>query len=73
MKLLNNLLEALRESFVNALRDQVHILKNLISVTKLKRTLVRYLGWGLLNMGKPFTRIGNWFWKKHRTVLNWDK
>ena len=73
MKWLNKLLEALRESFVNALRDQVDILKNLISVTKLKRTLVRYLGLALLNTGKPFTRIGNWFWKKHRTVLNWDK
>lgn len=73
MKWLNKLLEALRESFVNALRDQVDILKNLISVTKLKRTLVRYLGWGLLNMGKPFTRIGNWFWKLHCTVLDWNK
>jgi len=24
-------------------------------------------------MGKPFTCIGNWFWKKHRTVLDWNK
>jgi len=22
-------------------------------------------------MGKPFTRIGNWFWRLHRTVLKW--
>jgi len=27
----------------------------------------------LLNTGKPFTRVGNWFWKKHRDVLNWNK
>lgn len=73
MKWLNNLLEALRESFVNALRDQVDILKNLISVTKLKRTLVKYLAWGLLYMGKPFTCVGNWFWKLHCTVLDWNK
>jgi hypothetical protein len=42
------------------------------SVTKLKPTLVKYLGWGLLYMGKPFTCIGNWFWKKHRAVLDWN-
>jgi len=27
----------------------------------------------LLNTGKPFTRIGNWFWKKHRDVLDWNQ
>ena len=43
------------------------------SVTNLKRTLVKYLGWALLYMGKPFTAIGNWFWKKHRAVLDWNK
>ena len=43
------------------------------NVTKLKPTGVKYLGWALLYMGKPFTRIGNWFWKKHRKVLDWNK
>ena len=44
----------------------------LTSVTKLKRTLVKYTGWGLLYMGKPFTRVGNFFWKLHRKVLDWN-
>ena len=44
----------------------------LINVTNLKRTSVRYLGLALLNMGKPFTSVGNWFWRKHRTVLDWN-
>jgi hypothetical protein len=57
----------------NVLFVRVDMLKNLISNTKLKHTLVRYLGLALLNTGKPFTRIGNWFWKKHRTVLDWNK
>jgi len=38
----------------------------------MKRKAIKYLGWGLLYMGKPFTRIGNWCWKKHRTVLDWN-
>ena len=38
----------------------------------MKHNLNTYLGWGLLYMGKPFTRIGNWFWKKHKEVLNWN-
>jgi hypothetical protein len=36
----------------------------LINVTNLKRTSVRYLGLALLKMGKPFTSVGNWFWRK---------
>jgi hypothetical protein len=44
----------------------------LINVTNLKRTLVKYLGWALLYVGKPFTSVGNWFWRKHRTVLDWN-
>jgi len=42
------------------------------SVTHVRKYSIRYLGWGLLYMGKPFTRIGNWFWKLHRTVLDWN-
>ena len=42
------------------------------SVQNLKRTSVKYFGWGLLYMGKPFTAVGNWFWKKHRAVLDWN-
>jgi len=45
----------------------------LINVTKLKRILVRYAGWTLLYMGRPFTATGNWFWKMHRKVLNINK
>ena len=44
----------------------------LINVTNLKRILVKHLGLALLNIGKPFTSIGNWFWRKHRTVLDWN-
>jgi len=73
MQWLNNLLAQLHVSLRNALLDRVDTLKNLTSVTKLKRTSVKYLGWGLLYMGKPFTAIGNWFWKLHRTVLDWNK
>ena len=43
----------------------------LTSVTNLKRTSAKYFGWGLLYMGKPFTAVGNWFWKRHRDVLDW--
>lgn len=39
----------------------------------MRKKLVYYFAMALLNIGKPFSRIGNWFWKKHRTVLNWDK
>jgi len=73
MKWLDNLLVHLHVSLRNELHDRVDILKNLISVTKLKRISVKYLVWGLLYMGKPFTSIGNWFWKLHRIVLDWNK
>ena len=72
MKWLNKLLDQLHLFIRNALLAPVDIARNLISNTKLKPTLVKYLGWGLLNMGKPFTRIGNWFWKLHRKVLDWN-
>jgi len=38
----------------------------------MKRAVVKYMGWGLLYMGRPFTCIGNWFWKMHRKVLKWN-
>jgi hypothetical protein len=38
----------------------------------IKRQAIKYLGWALLYMGKPFTRIGNWFWKMHKRVLDWN-
>jgi len=43
-----------------------------INLKPLKRFLIRYLGLGLLYCGKPFSRIGDWFWKLHRTVLDWN-
>lgn len=73
MRWLNNLLVHLHVTLRNELQDRVDILKSRINATKLKRTLVKYLGWGLLYMGKPFTCIGNWFWKMHRIVLDWNK
>jgi len=39
----------------------------------IKKEAIKYLGWVLLWMGKPFTSIGNWFWKLHRKVLDWNK
>ena len=42
-----------------------------IDFSKEKKAVIKYLGWGLLYMGKPFTAVGNWFWKKHRAVLDW--
>jgi hypothetical protein len=41
-----------------------------MTMTSARRYLIKYVGWGLLYCGKPFTAVGNWFWKKHRTVLN---
>lgn len=38
----------------------------------MKRTAIKYMGWALLYIGKPFTAIGNWFWKKHKHVLDWN-
>jgi len=38
----------------------------------MKKRAIKYLGLTLLYMGRPFTNIGNWFWKKHRTVLDWN-
>ncbi len=38
--------------------------------TDIKRCLIKYVGWGLLYCGKPFSAIGNWFWKKHKKVLD---
>ena len=38
----------------------------------MRKQAVKYFGWGLLYMSKPFTAIGDWFWKKHRDVLDWN-
>ena len=74
MKWLRKLqLEQLFQFIKNVSLVPAGIVKNLISNIKLKPTLVKLLGWGLLYMGKPFTAIGNWFWKLHRTVLDWNK
>ena len=73
MKWLDNLLVHLHVTLRNELHVRVDTLKNRINAIELKRTSVKYLGWGLLYMDKPFTSIGNWFWKLHRTVLDWNK
>ena len=73
MKWLNKILEQLLQFTKNVLLVPVDIARNLISNTKLKPTLVKYLAWALLYTGKPFTRVGNWFWKKHCKVLDWNK
>jgi len=44
-----------------------------IDFSKEKKAVIKYLGWGLLYMGMPFTAVGNWFWKRHRDVLDWNK
>jgi|TARA_R110002153_G_scaffold265933_3_gene428917 hypothetical protein len=36
----------------------------------IKRKAITWLGLALLHCGKPFTEIGNWFWRKHREVLD---
>ena len=56
---------------VNVSVDPEFTKRMLTSVTNLKRTSAKYFGWGLLYMGKPFTAVGNWFWKRHRAVLDW--
>jgi len=43
-----------------------------IDFSKEKKAVIKYIGWGLLYMGKPFTAVGNWFWKWHRAVLDWN-
>jgi len=45
----------------------------MINTIVIKRTLIKYLALLLLYGGKPFMSIGNWFWKRHRDVLNWNK
>ena len=39
----------------------------------MRKQAVYYFAMVLLNISKPFTRIGNWFWKKHRAVLDWNQ
>ena len=73
MKWLNKILEQLHLFIRNVLHVPVDIARNLINNTKLKPTGVKYLAWALLYIGKPFNCVGNWFWKKHRIVLDWNK
>jgi len=73
MQWLNKILEQLLQFIKNVLLVPVDIARNLINNTKLKPTGVKYLAWALLYMGKPFTCVGNWFWKLHRVVLDWNK
>lgn len=73
MEWLNKILDQLHLFIRNVLHVPVDIARNLISNTKLKAIGVKYLAWALLYIGKPFTCIGNWFWKLHRTVLDWNK
>lgn len=39
-------------------------------MTSARRCLIKCVGLGLLYVGRPFTKIGDWFWKKHRAVLD---
>ena len=39
----------------------------------MRKKLVYYCAIALLNIGKPFTCVGNWFWKLHRKLLDWIK
>ncbi|BCV01931.1 MAG: hypothetical protein CM15mV47_600 [uncultured marine virus] len=41
-----------------------------MTTTSARHFLIRYFGLGLLYVGRPFTKIGDWFWKKHRAVLD---
>ena len=36
----------------------------------MRRIAIKYTGWALLYMGKPFTCVGNWFWRTHKKVLD---
>ncbi len=38
-----------------------------------KKNLVIKLSYSFLHIGKPFTYIGNWFWHKHKQILDWNK
>ncbi len=45
----------------------------MINKAVIKRTIIKYLALCFLYGGRPFMSIGNWFWKRHRDVLDWDK
>ena len=55
--------------FQKALKSRMTMVVNTGQVVK--RKLITKFGYLLLYMGKPFTKIGNWFWKRHRDVLDW--
>jgi len=39
----------------------------------MRKKAIYYIALALLNIGKPFTYVGNWFWKLHRDLLDWIK
>jgi hypothetical protein len=39
----------------------------------MKKKLTYYLAMALLHSCKPFLAIGNWLWRMHRVVLDWNK
>lgn len=41
-----------------------------MTMTSARRYLIKCVGFSFLYAGKPFTKVGDWFWKKHRTVLS---
>ena len=46
------------------------MLKNPISVTKLKHTLLKQAAMGFLYAGKPFATIDQWCWRMHKQLLD---
>jgi|MGYP000061364271 hypothetical protein len=35
-----------------------------------KQTLIYYTGLAFLKVGSVFSSIGNWFWRRHRDILD---
>ena len=46
------------------------MLKNLISVRKLKHTLVKQAAMGFLYAGKPFGTVDQFCWRMHKVLLD---
>jgi hypothetical protein len=65
--------DALKHRYEGQKKSAEYVIKNYFSHPAAigeHPDLIKYIGWGLLYCGKPFTAIGNWFWKKHRAVLD---
>jgi len=45
----------------------------MINTAVIKRNVIKYVALLFLYGGKPFMFIGNWFWKKHRKILDWNE